>query len=63
MRYRVTVTSIPPIIEPLPGVTEQEKSVDTYSQTFDESEFDMQTLVLALNRKRRVRKARGKETT
>ena len=61
-KYNVTVTKI---YQPETSTEEALKlTVDTeavYAQTFPESEFDINSLIMALNKRRRVRKARGKE--
>lgn len=71
-KFRVTVQELhgEPSSSPKPSdfVGDHGVSVismtEVFSQTFEAGDFDIQTLVSALNRKRRVRKTRaGKETT
>lgn len=62
--YRVTVTQLVPAEsrsanDPRPP---NPTEINVFSQTFVDAEFDMQSFVLAINKKKRVRKARaGKE--
>jgi len=61
--YRVEVTQIMPELArsatdttpPLPN------QITVFSQTFPEDDFDLQAIVLAINKRKRARKARGKE--
>lgn len=71
-KYRVTVQELngEPSSAPKPSdfVGDHGVSVismtEVFSQTFESGDFDIQTLVSALNRKRRVRKARtGKDAS
>jgi len=67
--YRVTVQELQcePIAPPKPSDFVESGKItvtpmrEIFTQTFSESDFDLQSLVLALNKRKRVRKARGKE--
>lgn len=61
--YRVTVTRLVPAEardanDPRPP---NPTEIQDYVQTFPEADFDINALILALNKKKRTRKARGKE--
>jgi len=61
-KYRVTVREIN---EPTSAteIAQPGDCHEVFAQTFDGPDFDLQSIVLALNKRRRVRKARGKEAT
>lgn len=66
MSYKVTVTHIPNgnvdlATTPPAELRQKTEPAEVFVQTFPEAEFDLQTIVLALNKKKRTRKARGKE--
>ena len=62
-KYRVTVREINESAAGSAGTaTAGEDCREVFAQTFDGPDFDLTSIVLALNKRRRVRKARaGKE--
>jgi hypothetical protein len=68
--FRITVTEVFDVVE-LPSAREISAREATnghvgrevFAQSLPAEDFDMQSFVLALNKRRRVRKSRGKEET
>ena len=63
--FRITVTEIfDPVDVTKPDENQSSTAIgrDVFSQSIPATDFDMTNFVLAINKRKRVRKARGKET-
>lgn len=69
MPFKITVSRVPEQAHQNIAVQETQIQeahtlpIEVFSQTFPEQDFDMTSFVLAINKRKRVRKARGKEAT
>jgi len=65
MPFKITVTRVSDEAHAAVQATQIQEAhslpVEVFSQTFPEQDFDMTNFVLAINKRKRNRKARGKE--